>query len=93
MSHSINPDLRKQAEAMFTPEQIAEYEKKGEAMYGGSVDYNTSQIMNNDTLLLESTAYILEALKSGLHADQLSPIEIKLMVDNYGDDWKTKFGY
>ena len=67
-SQRMNPDLYKQAKDMFTPEQRKNYKKMGENFYGG-VDFVSSTITSNPDLLVESAAYIIEGLKSGMSVE------------------------
>jgi hypothetical protein len=86
----MNPNLYNQAKTMFTPEQMEELKHLGNQVYDGGVDFTTSKIINNPELLLESTAYIIEALKSGLNINDLSEIEINVLKESYGKKWKKR---
>ena len=82
----MNKDLYDMVQNSVSDADKRRYEKIGKEMYG-SVDYDKSKILNNPDLLLESTTYIMEALKSGLHYSDLSDIEIAVMKESYGDNW------
>jgi len=42
---------------------------------------------------IDETTNILLNLQSGLSPDNLSEKEIKLLIAEFGQDWKTKLGY
>ncbi len=88
----INQDLFNMAKDSVSATDMERYEKIGKEMYG-SIDYDTSQILNNPDLLLESTSYIMEALKSGLHHSYLTERECTVMKESYGEDWIKKLGF
>lgn len=88
----INQDLYNMAKDSVSAADMERYEKIGKEMYG-SIDYDTSQILNNPDILLESTSYIMEALKSGLHHSYLTERECTVMKESYGDDWIKKLGF
>ena len=89
----VNPDLYEQAKGMMTQEQIDDYKKMGEEMYA-TVDFNNSEILNNPPdPLVESVAYILDGLRSGLHPSYLSEVEVNMMEEWDGKEWYKKFGW
>lgn len=67
----------------LTPEQIAQYKKEGEHMYG--YDYVSAGTDNG-----EAMEYIKIALRSGLCTDSLSDDEKEYLKGIYGDDWAEK---
>ena len=79
------------ARAAMTPEQIADYQRKGEAMYN-TVEFENNEIIGKDPLL-DFIAYISEGLDSGLHPRDLEPDEVKAMCAHYGEKWYEKFGH
>lgn len=84
-----NPMVRA-AKASMTPEQIAEYQRIGEEMYS-TVDFETSTVLDNGEPLAEGVAYVVEALKSGIHPDYLEEDDVKIMEEVYGKNWKNKY--
>lgn len=67
----------------LTPEQIAQYKKEGEHMYG--YDYVNAGTDNG-----EAMEYIKIALRSGLTTQSLSDDEKEYLKGIYGDDWAEK---
>lgn len=69
-------------------EEKATYKKQGEYMY--NKDYAN---MNNDlqSRLIESAAYIVEGMKSGLRPSQLDESEREVMRTIYGPKWYEKY--
>jgi hypothetical protein len=89
----VNPEVYEQAKQFLTQEQMDEYKKAGEKMYN-SVDFTTSEVLNNpEEPLVESIAYITEAVKSGLHPCYLQEVEKQIMEKYYGETWYKQFNY
>ena len=80
-----NPMVRAAREKM-TPEQIAEYKRQGEHMYG-DIDY-TKTYDPFEEKLKQSAIYIISGLKSGLRPNQLSEDEEKTTNKDRKIDWK-----
>lgn len=103
MSDLFNNPMVQQAKQAMTPEQLDEYQRIGEAMYN-SVDFVNSEVINNPDNpipgkalndctpheIIEAVAYIVEAIKSGLHPDYLDESERDVCKAFYGDDWIDK---
>ncbi len=87
-----NPDIREQLKHLLTPEQIENYKKMGEEMYN-TVDFTTNEIIGSNDPLVETVAYISEAIKSGLHPSYITADESKIMEEWGGRQWYKKFGY
>ena len=78
----------------LTPEQLEEYERIGEYMY--STSNFTEKVPQSKTLeekTIDGVFYIREALKAGLHPEDMDTNEIQLMYDIYGKEWYKEFGY
>ena len=73
----------------LSPEEKAKYKQEGEYMY--AKDYASAG--SDRDRILESAAYIVEGLKSGLRPSQLSDDEKEIMVNIYGRLWYEKYGY
>jgi hypothetical protein len=77
----------------MSPEQLENYKKIGEEMYG-NVDFVDSKIVNSLPLpMSEAVAYVIQGLKSGLHPKDMDPNEILLLNSNIGEKWYEEFGY
>lgn len=89
----VNPHLYELAKNSMSKEELEYYEKIGKEMYE-SIDYENSTVLNQpDEPLIESVAYIKEAVKSGLHPSYLTEDERKVMEEWKGPEWYTYFGY
>lgn len=84
----FNNPMVKNAKKAMTKEQIDEYKKIGEKMYN-TIDF-VNPLMENEPLI-NSIAYINEALKSGLHYTYLSDNEKLIMKEHYGKNWFEKY--
>jgi hypothetical protein len=91
MSDLFNNPMVDNARASMTPEQLSDYQRKGEALYN-TVEFTNNEIIGTDPLA-ESIAYIEAGLNSGLHPHDLTTDEVTAMKSQYGDGWYTKFGY
>lgn len=78
----------------MTPEQLQEYQRIGEEMYG-TIDFEDNKYLKSlPPPLAESAAYISEGLKSGLHPMDLKEKEVLVLEEVYGkDNWYKQFGY
>jgi len=89
----FNNDMVTNALKSMSPEDIANYKKIGEAMYGG-INFVDNKVLNDlPPPVAESLAYVEVGLNSGLHPKDMSEDEIALMVNTYGDKWYEKYGY
>lgn len=86
-----NPFVNSALNAM-TPEQIEEYKKIGESMYG-SINFEDSTIINMPPPMAESVAYVEEGIKAGLLPEDLTEDEVSLLCEAYGKEWYKKFGF
>ena len=87
-----NPMIDNALKAL-SPEDVNNYQKIGEYMFG-HVDFETSKHYTpNQPPTAEIIGYIEEGLKSGLHPKELNEEELKLLVDTYGEEWYKKYDY
>lgn len=87
-----NPMVNNALKAM-TPEQIEEYRKIGEHMYG-NINFEDSKIINQlPPPMAESVAYVEEGIKSGLLPEDLTEDEVTLLSNAYGEKWYEKYGF
>ena len=93
MGDLFNNPLINNALKSMTPEQIEEYKKFGEYMYG-TVNFQDSSLINNlPPPMEESVAYIEEGIKSGLLPEDLTENEVCLLYEAYGKEWYKKYGF
>ena len=81
----------KAAREQMTPEQIEDYKKKGEQMYGG-IDY-TRDFDPFEEKLKQSAIYIISGLKSGLRPNQLNEDELEVLTQIHGETWYINYGF
>lgn len=88
-----NPMVDAALKAM-TPEQVEEYQKIGEYMYS-TTDFTdpNPQPKSVEDDMANGVFYVREGLKAGLHPQDMSQKEIRLMHEIYGPDWYKEFGY
>jgi hypothetical protein len=87
-----NPMINNALKAL-TPEQIEEYKKIGEHMYG-NINFEDSKIINKmDAPMEESVAYVEEGIKSGLLPCDLTEDEVTLLCNAYGEKWYERYGF
>lgn len=84
-------DMAKKA---LTPEQLEEYKKIGSYMYETDM-YQKAEFGQKlkEAKVEDFASYAVEGLKSGLDPMELSQKEIKALIDQYGREWYTQFGY
>jgi hypothetical protein len=88
-----NNPLVNNALKALSPEQIADYKKIGEQMYG-SIDFEDSKILNNmPPPMAEAVAYVEQGVKSGLLPSDLTEDEVVLLSEAYGEKWYERYGY
>lgn len=93
MGDLFNNPLVTSAFNAMTPEQIEDYKKFGESLYG-SVNFEDSTLINNiPAPMAESIAYIEEGLKSGLLPEDLTEDEVSILYEVYGKEWYKKYGF
>jgi hypothetical protein len=87
-----NPMVNNALKAM-TPEQISNYKKLGEHMYG-NVNFVDSKIINNVCPPMEeSVAYVEEGIKSGLLPCDLTEDEVILLTSAFGPRWFERYNF
>jgi hypothetical protein len=87
-----NPMVNNALKAM-TPEQIEEYKKIGEHIYG-KINFEDSKIINQlPPPMAESVAYVEEGIKSGLLPGDLTEDEVTLLSNAYGEKWYERYGF
>lgn len=84
-------DMAKKA---LTPEQLEEYKRIGNYMYETDV-YQKAEFGEKlkEAKVEDFASYATEGLKSGLNPMELSQKEVKALIDQYGKEWYTHFGY
>jgi hypothetical protein len=93
MEDLFNNPLVNNALKAMTPEQLEDYKKFGESMYG-SVNFEDSTIINNIAAPMEeSVAYVEEGIKSGLLPEDLTNDEVCLLQEAYGKEWYKRYGF
>ena len=89
----FNNSMVNNALKALSPQQIEDYKKIGEQLYG-NINFEDSKILNNiPPPMAESVAYIEEGIKSGLLPSDLTEDEIILLSQAYGDKWYEKYGF
>lgn len=87
-----NPMVNNALKAL-TPEQLEEYKKIGEYMYG-NINFEDNKIIKKmDPPLPESVAYIEEGLKAGLMPQDLTEDEVVILTKAYGENWYERYGF
>ena len=77
----------------MTPEQLEEYKRFGENLYG-NINFSDNKIINNlPPPLEESVAYIEEGLKSGLMPGDLTEDEVAVLTQAYGEEWYLRYDF
>jgi len=88
----FNNPLVNNALKALSPEQIKEYKKFGENLYG-KIDFNDAKILDQLNPVEESVAYIEQGIKAGLLPEDLSEDEVNLLSNVYGEKWYEKYGF
>ena len=87
-----NPMVRNALSALTT-EQIEDYKKLGESMYG-NMNFEDSQLIREiNPAIEESVAYIEEGIKAGLNPSDLSEDEVNVLTSAFGDKWYLRYGF
>jgi len=87
-----NPMVNNALKAM-SPEQLKDYKRMGEYMYG-NIDFVDNKVINGlDKSLDESAFYIGEGLKAGLSPSDLDENEVQILTSVYGEEWYKRFGF
>lgn len=87
-----NPMVNNALKAL-SPEQLKDYKRMGEYMYG-NIDFVDNKVINGlDKSLDESAFYIMEGLKSGLLPQDLDENEVQILTTVYGNEWYVRLGY
>ena len=74
----------------LTPAQKERYQQLGDA-YFKDIDMETSTVNNNP--VDDLVAYLVTAVKSGLHPSYLDDGEKKILKDSLGDKWYEKYNF
>jgi len=87
-----NPMVNNALKAM-TSEQLENYKKIGEHLYG-NINFEDSKILNNMLIPTEeAVAYVEEGIKSGISPSDLDENEVILLTNTYGDKWYLRYGF
>lgn len=87
-----NPMVRSALQGM-SAEQLEQYKKIGEEMYG-TIDFEDNHILQNmPPPMKEAVLYIEESIKSGQHISTLEDNEKHLLESSYGEKWYERYGY
>lgn len=87
-----NPQTEAAIRAMNS-EQLAEYKKIGEYMFG-SINFEDGKVIDSiPPPLPESVAYIEQGIRSGLLASDLTEGEIAVLEQAYGEKWYENYGF
>lgn len=93
MSDLFNNPMVNNALKALTPQQIEDYRKIGEQLYG-NINFEDSKILNNmPAPMAESVAYVEEGIKAGLLPCDLTEDEVILLTEAYGEKWYEKYGF
>lgn len=88
-----NPMVQSAINAM-TPEQLEEYQEMGKYMYSTTNFEEKNPIPKSlEQETVKGIFYIREALKAGLHPEELTKKELQLMYEIYGQKWYEHYGY
>lgn len=90
MSSLFDNPMVNAAKKAMTPEQLEEYKRIGEHMFG-NMDFSTGQSFPPN--FKEAGEYLSEAIKSGLHPSMMEDNEKAVMKEVYGEKWWEKFGF
>jgi len=87
-----NPMVNNALKAM-TSEQLENYKKIGEHLYG-NINFEDSKILNNMLIPTEeAVAYVEEGIKSGISPSDLDENEVILLTNTYGEKWYLRYGF
>ena len=93
MSDLFNNPMVNNALKALTPEQIEDYRKIGEQVYG-NINFEDSKILNNmPAPMAESVAYVEEGIKAGLLPSDRTEEEVILLTEAYGEKWYERYGF
>ena len=93
MSDLFNNPMVNNALKALTPQQIEDYRKIGEQLYG-NINFEDSKILNNiPAPMAESVAYVEEGIKAGLLPCDLTEDEVILLTEAYGEKWYERYGF
>jgi hypothetical protein len=93
MGDLFNNSLVNNALKALSPEQIENYKKIGEQLYG-NINFEDAKILNQIAPpTAESVAYVEEGIKSGLLTEDLTEDEVVLLSKVYGEKWYEQYGF
>ena len=93
MSDLWNNPMVNNALKALTPEQLEEYKRMGEHMYG-NIQFEDSKIISNmPPPMAEAVAYVENGIKSGLLPADLTEDEVVLLSEAYGEKWYERYGF
>lgn len=93
MSDLFNNPAVNNALKALTPEQLEEYKRFGESLYG-TINFEDSTLVNSmPPPMAESVAYVEEGIKSGLLPEDLTEDEVALLCNAYGEEWYLRYGF
>ena len=83
----------KSAISALSEEDKKRYKMIGDHLYG-RINFEDCQSLNNmPPSMAEAVAYLETQLQAGFHPSMLDENEKALLVDRYGDEWYTQWGY
>jgi hypothetical protein len=94
MSDLFNNPMVNNALKNMSKEELENYKKIGEQMYG-NIDFVDSKIIKNNLPppVAEAIAYVEEGIKSGLMPVDLEEDEVIMLTKAYGTEWYEKYGW
>lgn len=87
-----NPMVRS-AKASMTVEEIEQYKKIGEQMYGNMDFKDTRYLIDPNAKMNEARVCLESQIRSGLHPSDMEDNEKAVLMDAYGDKWYEKWGF
>lgn len=89
----FNNQMINKALMSMSKEEIENYKKIGEQLYG-SVNFEDSKVINSmPPPMEEAVAYVESGIKSGLLPSDLDENEIVLLTDAFGQEWYKRYGF
>ncbi len=89
----FNNQMVNKALMSMTKEEIDNYKKIGEQLYG-TVNFEDSKVINAlPPPMEEAVAYVESGIKSGLLPCDLDENEIALLTESFGKEWYKRYGF